>query len=333
MEGKAMTRRKGMDRREFVTTAGVAAAAAVLGPTILIKRSQKTLKIIQWSHFVPAYDAWFDKYAKDWGTAKGVEVTVDHISLADLTTRANAEVAAQHGDARDAVVARRLDPGRQRERGPEVGPRARGLELREAAVRGRNEPGGAELERRVEQSGPKRPPDVVHPQLHLRLSYGARQQAAGCRRHLFRARAQGTAGNALGERACDRHLRDLEDRAEPGCGETVPPRSHRSLPGRRDGKQALQLPGLPRLPGRSRHAAGAEAGRRQQVARAGDGQRSVRVEPADETPADRHGAAVGDEHRSSGAGQPGGVRSVRHLRIADDVRERSHRADDPGAGA
>ena len=71
-----MTRRKGMDRREFVTTAGAAAAAAALGPNILIKRPQKTLKIMQWSHFVPAYDAWFDKYAKDWGTQKGVEVTV-----------------------------------------------------------------------------------------------------------------------------------------------------------------------------------------------------------------------------------------------------------------
>src|SRR5256886_3470576 len=97
MEGRAMTRRKGMDRREFVTTAGVAAAAAVLGPTILIKQQRKTLKISQWSPLVPAYDAWFDKYAKDWGTAKGVGVTVDHISLADLTTRANAEVAAQQG--------------------------------------------------------------------------------------------------------------------------------------------------------------------------------------------------------------------------------------------
>src|SRR5438105_12001628 len=92
-----MTRRKGMDRREFVTTAGAAAAAAALGPTFLIRHPQKTLKIIQWSHFVPAYDTWFDKYAKDWGTAKGVEVTVDHIALADLTTRANAEVAAQQG--------------------------------------------------------------------------------------------------------------------------------------------------------------------------------------------------------------------------------------------
>ena len=92
-----MTRRKGMDRRQFVTTTGAAAAAVVLGPTILIKRQQKTLKIMQWSHFVPAYDTWFDKYAKDWGTQKGVEVTVDHIALADLTTRANAEVAAQQG--------------------------------------------------------------------------------------------------------------------------------------------------------------------------------------------------------------------------------------------
>ncbi|PYP61614.1 MAG: hypothetical protein DMD37_13000 [Gemmatimonadetes bacterium] len=92
-----MTKRKGLDRREFVTTAGAAAIAAALGPTILIRRQQKTLKIIQWSHFVPAYDVWFDRYAKDWGTAKGVEVTVDHIALADLTTRANAEVAAQQG--------------------------------------------------------------------------------------------------------------------------------------------------------------------------------------------------------------------------------------------
>src|SRR5579859_3639911 len=92
-----MTRRKGMDRRQFVTTTGAVAAALALGPTILSKRPQKTLRILQWSHFVPSYDVWFDKYAKDWGAAKGVDVTVDHISLADLGTRANAEVAAQQG--------------------------------------------------------------------------------------------------------------------------------------------------------------------------------------------------------------------------------------------
>ena len=85
-----MTNRKRIDRREFVTTTGAAIAASALGPTIRVNRPQKTLKILQWSHFVPTYDVWFDKYAKDWGTAKGVDVTVDHISLADLGTRANA---------------------------------------------------------------------------------------------------------------------------------------------------------------------------------------------------------------------------------------------------
>src|SRR5437660_4943193 len=92
-----MTKRKRIDRREFVTTATGAAAAVAFGPTIRIKRRQKTLNVLQWSHFVPSYDVWFDKYAKDWGTAKAIDVTVDHISLADLTTRANAEVAAQQG--------------------------------------------------------------------------------------------------------------------------------------------------------------------------------------------------------------------------------------------
>src|SRR2546428_486811 len=92
-----MAKRKEIDRREFVTTTAGAVAAVALGPTIRVRRREKTLKILQWSHFVPSYDVWFDKYAKDWGTGKGVDVTVDHISLADLGTRANAEVAAQQG--------------------------------------------------------------------------------------------------------------------------------------------------------------------------------------------------------------------------------------------
>src|SRR5216117_652030 len=92
-----MTKQNGMDRREFVKTTTGAAAAVALGPTVWIKRPQKSLKILQWSHFVPSYDVWFDQYAKDWGTAQGAEVTVDHINLAELVTRANAEVAAQQG--------------------------------------------------------------------------------------------------------------------------------------------------------------------------------------------------------------------------------------------
>ena len=53
-----MTKRKSIDRRAFVTTTTGAALAAALGPTIRIRRPQKTLKILQWSHFVPSYDVW-----------------------------------------------------------------------------------------------------------------------------------------------------------------------------------------------------------------------------------------------------------------------------------
>ena len=59
---------------------------------------KNTLKLIQWSHFVPAYDVWFDKtYTKNWGDKHDTDVQVDHINLAQLPARAQAEVAAQSG--------------------------------------------------------------------------------------------------------------------------------------------------------------------------------------------------------------------------------------------
>ena len=89
-------------RRQFIFKGAsvVAAAAAVSGPTILVRRAgaaDKSLKILQWAHFVPAYDKWFDPWAKAWGAAKGIEVTVDHVGFADIVPRATAEVAAQSG--------------------------------------------------------------------------------------------------------------------------------------------------------------------------------------------------------------------------------------------
>ena len=89
--------KKRTNRREFLTTLAGAAVTVALAPNVLAKSPQKTLRILQWSHFVPSYDKWFDKYAADWGSSHGVDVTVDHIALADLGTRANAEVAGQHG--------------------------------------------------------------------------------------------------------------------------------------------------------------------------------------------------------------------------------------------
>src|SRR3546814_2196211 len=60
--------------------------------------AQKTLKILQWNHFVPAYDVWFDKtYVKEWGEKNDTEVVVDHVGIPALATRAAAEVSAQQG--------------------------------------------------------------------------------------------------------------------------------------------------------------------------------------------------------------------------------------------
>src|SRR5437762_14360332 len=90
-------RKRRVDRRECLARVSGAAAAFALAPQIVTKRRERTLRILQWSHFVPSYDAWFDQFAKDWGAAHEVDVTVDHVALADLVTRANAEVAAQRG--------------------------------------------------------------------------------------------------------------------------------------------------------------------------------------------------------------------------------------------
>ncbi len=39
------------------------------------------LKILQWKHFVPQYDIWFDEFAVEWGEQNGVDVTVDHFQF------------------------------------------------------------------------------------------------------------------------------------------------------------------------------------------------------------------------------------------------------------
>jgi multiple sugar transport system substrate-binding protein len=57
----------------------------------------KTLSIVQWAHFVPEYDTWFDKFAKDWGEKNKVAVTVDHIPVQNIPARAAAEASAQSG--------------------------------------------------------------------------------------------------------------------------------------------------------------------------------------------------------------------------------------------
>lgn len=96
-----------LSRRRFLQLTGMAAVAAACGngepgasPAAVESPSTQLsgdLRILQWSHFVPRHDDWFDPFASQWGEAVGVDVSVDHISLADLPARASAEISAGEG--------------------------------------------------------------------------------------------------------------------------------------------------------------------------------------------------------------------------------------------
>jgi multiple sugar transport system substrate-binding protein len=94
---------RGSTRRDFLKTIGVAAGAAGLAPGVsapfvsTASAETKTLKILQWSHFIPEYDRWIDTFARDWGKKNGITVTVDHIPHLELPARAAAEVSAGSG--------------------------------------------------------------------------------------------------------------------------------------------------------------------------------------------------------------------------------------------
>ena len=99
------------DRRELLRKAGAGALAAgyfgsaaskafgFYGPLRFKGRDLKgDLSIIQWAHFVPAYDTWFDgTWAKTWGENNDVQVKVDHILNTLLPARMAAEAAAGSG--------------------------------------------------------------------------------------------------------------------------------------------------------------------------------------------------------------------------------------------
>ena len=89
-----------LDRKELLKRGAVGAAPfAFAGPMKFKNKHLKgNLSIIQWIHFVPAFDDWFDNtWIKQWGEKNDVQVNVDHINNTLLDTRAAAEVAAQSG--------------------------------------------------------------------------------------------------------------------------------------------------------------------------------------------------------------------------------------------
>ncbi len=88
-------------RRRLIKTTLMQAVLAGSG-TFFFPRSglskSKTLRIMQWIHYIPGYDRWFNEsYVKTWGDENDTEVIVDNISLAALNARADAEALAGRG--------------------------------------------------------------------------------------------------------------------------------------------------------------------------------------------------------------------------------------------
>jgi multiple sugar transport system substrate-binding protein len=91
-----------LTRRKFMRLSGSILAGTSLATMLDARQAPafirgSTLRMILWSHFIPAYDVWFDKFAVDWGNQNGINVEVDHIPHLELPARYAAEFAAGTG--------------------------------------------------------------------------------------------------------------------------------------------------------------------------------------------------------------------------------------------
>src|SRR5215472_15554508 len=96
-------KKRSITRRDFLRTSSLAAGAASLAPVIsapFVSRAladNKSLSIVQLSHFVPEYETWFDKFYKEWGEKDQRGVAFYHIPVQDVPERAAAVASAQLG--------------------------------------------------------------------------------------------------------------------------------------------------------------------------------------------------------------------------------------------
>jgi multiple sugar transport system substrate-binding protein len=90
----------GLSRRQFIQSAGAVGAVAAMAPPMLrpAHAAKKVLKIMQWNHFVPAFDDWFNKtYTREWGEKNDTEVIVTNVGMTSIESRAAAEIAKKQG--------------------------------------------------------------------------------------------------------------------------------------------------------------------------------------------------------------------------------------------
>src|SRR4026208_439078 len=90
-----MTAMTKVSRRQFLeTAAGVAAASAFPHGWIRPAWAQaKEVRVLAWTHFVPAYDKWFDAFAEQWSSKSGVKVTIDHVPHLQIPAKIAAALA------------------------------------------------------------------------------------------------------------------------------------------------------------------------------------------------------------------------------------------------
>ena len=91
---------EGLGRREFLKIS-LAAGASLAAPMIFTRRAsaqeERVLKIVQWKHFVPDYDKWFDVFAKEFGEKNKCKVEVDYVATPDLPTAIAADISRSGG--------------------------------------------------------------------------------------------------------------------------------------------------------------------------------------------------------------------------------------------
>lgn len=87
--------------RRTLLKAGLTAGAALATPTILSRKAsaqtENTLKVVQWKHFVPDYDRYFNEFVKKFGETHKCKVEVDYVATADLPTAIAADISRGGG--------------------------------------------------------------------------------------------------------------------------------------------------------------------------------------------------------------------------------------------
>lgn len=96
-------------RRKFLGVAGTTFASSFIIPKFAHAQKKHRLTILQWNHFVPQFDLWFDQvFVKQWGEANDTEVIIDRVGMTSLSSRAQAEV--QRGRGHDLFMFLRPPP-------------------------------------------------------------------------------------------------------------------------------------------------------------------------------------------------------------------------------